>query len=59
MISNTSVLLGLICVIMSMTKMASSQTASDVITLRKHLFDNSSHDRSVRPALKQTDLTEV
>ena len=59
MISSTGVLLGLICVIICMVKMTSSQSATDVISLRKHLFENSSYDRSVRPAQKQTNLTEV
>ena len=49
----------LICIIICMSRMISAQTTTDILSLKKHLFDNSSYDNSVRPVLELSTLTEV
>ena len=59
MISNTSVHMGVVFVIICMKKVFFAQSADDVVSLRRHLFENTSYDSSVRPAVNQSSLTEV
>ena len=59
MISNTSDNMGVVFVIICMMKMFFAQSADDVVRLRRHLFENTSYDSSVRPAVNQSSLTEV